>query len=236
MESILYYFAQVLLLMCSLMMGFVDGTQTYIMCISCLITGFLLMLTYVVKTKVHWPGFCLYGLVVFCHLFYLSVNTAYSSIMMVGLTLFAILAFGSAFYSLRFPASIERTLSFILFEKIALIPEILLNYLISRQSGNAMFANFSWVLLAITSLHAIFCIQKMIRAKMVMQSWGIALGVLQFFFFTDILSTGALMVLAAKANPRPKKHLFKKKPPQEDPLPSKKRKRLKRQNVDFKDF
>ncbi len=232
MESILYYFAQVLLWMCSLMMGFVDGTQTYIMCISCLITGFLLMFAYAVKIKVHWPGFCLYGLVVFCHLFYLSANTAYSSVMMVGLTLFAILAFGSAFYSLRFPAAIERTLSFVLFEKMALIPEILLNYLISRQSGNAMFANFSWVLLAITSLHTIFCIQKMIRAKMVVQSWGIALGVLQFFFFTDILSTAALMVLAHKANPHPRH--FKKKPSCQEEFPeSKKKKRLRRQNVDF---
>lgn len=235
MESILFYFAQVLLLICSMMLGFVESMQTYIMCISCLLTGFLLMWAYAIKVKVHWPGFCLYAMVVFCHLFYLSANTAYSAFVMVFLTLFVILAFASAFFFLKGTFFVKRSLTFVLFEKIALTPEFLLNYLISRQSGNPMFANFSWILLAVTSIHAIFCIHKMIRAKIVSQSWGIALGVLQFFFVTDILSTATLLILMNKADPSSffKRH-HRRKEEEEPQKSARKVKKLKLKKIDFK--
>lgn len=216
------------------MLGFVESLQTYIMCISCLLTGFLLMWAYALKTKVHWPGFCLYGMVVFCHLFYLSANSSYSAFVMVFLTLFVILAFASAFFFLKGTFFVRRSLTFVLLEKIALTPEFLLNYLISRQSGNPMFSNFSWILLAITSIHAIFCIRKMIRAKIVSQSWGIALGVLQFFFVTDILSTATLLILMNKAEPLSFKKHHRKKENDEPPKSLKKNKRLKLKKIDFK--
>lgn len=213
MKKILYYFAQALLLISSILLGFVSGMETLILCLSCLLTGSLMMLVYCWKTKPAWPGFCLYETAVFCHLFYLSAAGSWAPICMTGLCAFAIFSIGGLVFMIRQDFDVREMLSFTLFEKTAFIPEILLNRLMSQASGNEMFRTFSWVLLALTSAYAIACIAKMIQKGMISQPWGIALGLLQFFFFTDILSCGALLILAwryKEPEPEKKKPIYQK--------------------------
>lgn len=208
MKKILYYFAQGLLLICSVLLGFISGTETLILCLSCLATGTFMMLYYCWKTPGCWPGFCLYETAVFCHLFYISAASSYASVCMAGLCAFVIFSIGGLVYWIRRKSDPKEMLSFVLFEKTAFVPEILLNRLMSQASGSSMFQTFSWVLLALTSAYALACIVRMIQTGMLTQSWGIALGLLQFFFFTDILSCGALLILAWRWKaPEPEKKI-----------------------------
>lgn len=61
MKKVLYYLAQISVLLCSLMLGFVSTPELAILCYSSLLIGFLLMLAYAVATKTNWAGFFLYA-------------------------------------------------------------------------------------------------------------------------------------------------------------------------------
>ena len=196
MKKILYYFAQGLLLIVSLMLGFISSTEMLILCLSCLSTGAFMMLYYCFKTPNAWPGGCLYGVVVFCHLFFLASYTSFAGLCMAGLAAFFIFAVGGLVYMVRKGFSFKDMLSFALFEKTALVPEILLNWLMNRASDSNMFVYFNWVLLALTSAYVIACLARMLSLKNVTNAWAVALGLLQFFFFTDIIGAAILLVLA----------------------------------------
>lgn len=194
MKKILYYTAQVLLLLCSLMLGFVNSTEMMILCVSSLICGLLLITVYSVMTKRNALAFLLYATVVCTHAFYLASTQAFAPILLAGMTLMMVCALSVLIYMSRRDLPIGDTLEDVLFAKAALIPEIMLNYLMSKSSGDSMFIWFSWLLLAYTSLCVFAVIWKMLKAKELDQSKAIAAGLLQCFFFTDILSCSYLII------------------------------------------
>lgn len=199
MKKVLYYCAQAMLLLCSLMVGFVGSSQSVIFCYSSLLIGLFMMLFYCSSQKNSWAGFFLYGTVAFCHLFYLSVSSAYSSFCIGGMVTFMILSLVFLYMEFhRKKASLRDLLSFTLFEKAALIPEMLLNYLMAKSSGTEIFGYFNYVLLALTGIYAISCLVKMYQKQIVVQSWAIVLSLFQFFFFTDILSTAAMLIMVIR--------------------------------------
>lgn len=199
MKKILYYFAQAMLLLCSLLVGFVGSSQSVIFCYSSLLIGIFMMLYYCASTKTDWAGFFLYGTVACCHLFYLSVSKAYSSFCMGAMVAFMLMALVFLYLTFRRKdVNLRDLLSFTLFEKAALIPEMLLNYLMAKSSGTEIFGYFNYVLLALTSLFAISCLVRMYRKEIIVQSWAIVLGLFQFFFFTDIISTAAMLIMVIR--------------------------------------
>ncbi len=194
MKKILYYTAQVLLLLCSLMLGFVNSTEMMILCVSSLICGLLLITVYSVMTKRNALAFFLYATVVCTHAFYLSSTQAFAPILLADMALMMVCALSVLIYMTRRDLPIGDTLEDVLFAKAALIPEIMLNYLMSKSSGDNMFIWFSWLLLAFTSVCVLCVIWKMVRTGELEQSKAIAAGLLQCFFFTDILSCTYLII------------------------------------------
>ena len=71
MKKILYYLAQILLVISTLFVGFVTSTEMMILCVSCLITGCLLMLVYALSSEKNFCAFFLYGMAASAHFFYL---------------------------------------------------------------------------------------------------------------------------------------------------------------------
>lgn len=213
MKKVLYYLAQVSLLLCSLMLGFVTTEQMALLCYSSLLAGILLMVAYAVGTKTNWAGLFLYATVACCHWFYLSVANDTAPIAMGCLGACLLLSLVFLYLTIRKPFDLRHLLSFTLFAKVALIPELLLNYLMAKSSGVEMFSYFNWVLLALTSLFAISCLVAMYRRQIILQSWAIVLGVFQFFFFTDTISSAAMLIMVARyQEPEPEVHepLYKK--------------------------
>lgn len=213
MKKVLYYLAQISLLLCSVMLGFVSTPELAILCYSSLLIGFLLMLAYAVATKTNWAGFFLYSSVVLCHLFYLSVSSSFAGSVMTGMVCFMVVALFFLYTTIKQKFDLRHLLSFTLFAKAALIPELILNYLMAKTSNTEMFSYFNWILLAFTSLFAICCLVAMYRRQIIVQSWAIVLAVFQFFFFTDIISTAAMLVMVVRyKEPEPEVHipLYKK--------------------------
>lgn len=213
MKKILYYFAQVMLLFTSIMLGFIDSTQSMIICYSCLLTGIFLMLAYAIGTKKNWTGFFLFSSVAMCHLFYLSVSTPYSGWLMGALVSIMLIALFFLFQTSKSNFNLRELLSYTLFAKVALIPEIVLNYLMAKDPAYSMMGSFNWILLAFTSLFAITVLVRMYQKQIIVQNWAIVLGLFQFFFFTDIISCiAALTLIIRYKEPEPvkKKSIYEK--------------------------
>lgn len=194
MKKILYYTAQAMLLLCSLMLGFVTDLQLMIPCISSLICGFLLMLVYTLQSRKNWIAFFLYTTVVFCHAFYLTVSMSIAPVMLALMAVMMLCSAAVLVFEVKKGIPCRDTFEDVLFTKAALIPEVLLNMLMNRTSHDGMFSTFSWVLLALTSAWAIAAIARLMQEKRMDLSKAIAAGLLQFCFFTDILSCIYLLI------------------------------------------
>lgn len=198
MQKILYYAAQAVLLLSSLLVPFVSGNELLILCISCLVSGLLLMLVYAFKSPSHWGSFFLYATVVFCHAMYLSLGSSLMIYMLVAMILMMVCAAAVLVWLIRGAFPYRRVLEDSLFGKAALIPEVILNYLLARQSGDSTFSNFSWVLLALTSAYVIAAAAVMYRKKIITPSWAFATSLLEFFFFTDLIGDVILLIMAIR--------------------------------------
>ncbi len=195
MKRILYFTAQVLLILSSLLVGFVSSTEMLILTLSCLLCGTLLMIAYCVGSKSGWSGLFLYLMAGCCHLFYLFVFSPYSASLMA--LMLSFMAASVVMLVVLYKKSYKPSdlLWDAIFIKTALLPEVLLNTLMSKQTGNELFSYFSWVLLAVTSAYVILADLKLYNDKIVSSSWALVCGMLQFMFGTDIIGAIILLVM-----------------------------------------
>ncbi len=196
MKRFLYYSAQVLLILSSLLVGFVSSTELLILTLSCLLCGTLLMICYCVGGKTGLAGLFLYLMAASCHLFYLFVSSPYSASLMALLLSFMAASVVMLFVVWKKNVPATDLLWDAIFIKTALLPEVLLNTLMARQTGNQLFSYFSWVLLAVTSAYAILADFKLYKDKVISSSWALACGMMQFLFVTDIIGGIILLVMA----------------------------------------
>ena len=200
MKKILYYFGQAMLILSSLLLFILDSTQTMIISYSCIITGILLMLAYAVgtKTKTNWAGFFLFSSISMCHLFYVSVFTSFSGWIMGAFVVMMMTSFLFLYRAVKDDLDLRALLSYTLFSKIAIVPELILNQYLAHNPDYSMLGNFNWILLAFTSLFAISALVKMYQKEIIVQNWAIVLGLFQFFFVSDIFSVVAMLVLVLR--------------------------------------
>ncbi|MDO4664493.1 MAG: hypothetical protein Q4A59_06380 [Erysipelotrichaceae bacterium] len=215
MKKILYYFGQAMLILSSLLLFILDSTETMIISYSCIITGILLMLAYAVgtKSKTNWTGFFLFSSISMCHLFYVSLFTPYSGWIMGAFVVMMMVALVFLYFSLKDDIDLRALLSYTLFAKIALIPELIMNQYLAQGPDFAMLGYFNWILLAFTSLFAIRALVKMYQKEIIVQSWAIVLGLFQFFFISDIFSVVAMLTLVIRykePEPEVKTPVYKK--------------------------
>lgn len=215
MKKILYYFGQVMLILTSLLLFILDSTQTMIMSYSCILTGILLMLAYAVgtKSKTNWAGFFLFSSISMCHLFYVSVFTPYSGWIMGAFVVMMMTSLLFLYRATKDDLDLRSILSYALFSKIAIIPELIMNQYLAQNPDYSLLGNFNWILLAFTSLFAISALVKMYKKEIIVQSWAIVLGLFQFFFISDIFSVVAMLVLVFRYKeelPETKTPVYKK--------------------------
>lgn len=198
MRKILLWAAQIMMLLASLLVGFVNGTQLSILCISCLVCSLLLLLTWAIGQKHVWDLFFLGASVLFVHGYYLSVYTRWNLVLFLAMLMSMILALVFLFTRLGRPLQTSLSLESAMCAKAGLIPEILLNSLMSRFSDLPAFRYFSWFLLIYTSIFVFTAILQMYREQSLSKSWAIAGTLLQCFFFTDLIGTILLLILQGK--------------------------------------
>lgn len=206
MKKTLYYLAQILLVISTLFVGFVTSTEMMILCVSCLITGCLLMLVYALSSEKNFCAFFLYGMAASAHFFYLFALQSFAPILLCVLALMMLCTAACLIWKATTsglpPIS---TLIDVLFTKTALLPEIVLNFLMKRATSDFMFEAFSWILLGITSAYVFVLLVQLVKAKKLDRSKAIAAGVVQLCFFTDILSTVWLLIYLKRQKNQEKK-------------------------------
>lgn len=198
MKKILYYSAMVLLLLSSLMVGFITNGEMQIMTISCLLTGEALMLFYVSQARNNFSAFFLYSVAACTHGFYMSIGQPFAKGLLILLVILMLCAVSVLIWECRSKIYYRQDLENALFVKAALIPEVLLNFLMSRQSHDSMFTYFSWILLAITSAYVIAAASAMLKKKIIDLPKALAACLPQFCFFTDLLGCAWLLIKAVR--------------------------------------
>lgn len=182
----------------SCMVGFVDSTSTQVMCLSTLVIGLALMVAYTWRQPDGAGLLILSALVTIVHLFYLYASSSFGSLLFIVGAFLIIAALAVWFFLIHIDTPPAPLVGAALLAKICLIPEDVLNWFISQASGSSLYTTISWVLLGVTSLYAISAVVMAIKKKIVTQNWGIVLGLLQFFFISDILGCAILFIMTLR--------------------------------------
>lgn len=201
MKKILYYFGQAMLILTSILLLVMDSMEMMVIAYSCILTGIFLMLAYAVgtKTKTNWTGFFFFTSISICHLFYTSVFfNPFAGWIMGALVVMMLLALIFLYQAIKSDLDIRSLLSYTLFAKIALVPELIMNNYLSQNPDFVMLGQFNWILLAFTSLFAISTLVKMYQKEIIVQSWAIVLGLFQFFFVSDVFAVIAMLILVIR--------------------------------------
>lgn len=187
-KKVLYYFSWASLWLACLMTGFVSSEQQSLMECSTLAASVLLMLAYAFTNKAAWGTFTLCAMAACVQIPYLMPASELALYFLGGAAFFLVVSLGLLYWDFRMNAAPGILVEGALIAKGAVLPTVIINLLVTRQTQMHAFENFSWLLLACTSLYAVLGIVLCMKKKVFSFNTALAAALPQFCFGTDILS------------------------------------------------
>ena len=207
MKKLMFWFAQAILLVSSAALSFSLSGEMAMGISSLMIAGGLMMLVVGFTEKKYLIYTPFWLMIAFLHGFYVFSSFNFSFWLLISGLCLGMIGDLALIWAMHKPDNGESLMLLASICKLCLIPEIFINYQLSKIEGGQIFGVLSWIFLLMTSLIAWAGITLLYRQKAMNKTESIICALGEVFFFTDLLASIFACVMAHRFTPikEPKK-------------------------------